>query len=322
MRTFKIKGISMEVTRIAYGCMGIGGAWDATPLTDQTRKDAMLAVHAALDQGINFFDHADIYGRGKAEEAFSQVWRDRPSLRQSVIVQTKCGIRFENDPVPGVPLRYDYSHDHIMRAVEGSLRRLGTDYVDILLLHRPDALVEPQEVARAFDRLSADGKVRCFGVSNHSAWQIELLKRWVTQRLVVNQLEVNVVHNQLVNAGVSVNQDQPAMPTHGEGTLEYCRLNDITIQAWSPLAHGAFAKQSNERATKTAEVAEALARQKGVSVEAILVGWLLRHPAGIQPVIGTTKPDRIKAACQADSVELTREEWYQLFTAGRGGRVA
>ncbi len=181
-------------------------------------------------------------------------------------------------------------------------------------------------MAAAFDRLASDGKVRFFGVSNHSAWQIELLKRWVTQPLVVNQLEVNVLHNQLINAGVSVNQDAPAMPTHGEGTLEYCRLHDITIQAWSPLAHGAFAKaaagQGDERARKVVEVAQAMASQKGVSMDAILVAWLLRHPARIQPIIGTTKPDRIKATCQADRVELSREEWYRLLTAGKGGKVA
>ncbi len=325
MNTYAIQGTPARVSRIAYGCMGIGGDWSAAPLSDQTRKQAMACVRAALDEGINFFDHADIYGRSKAEEAFSGIWKERPGLRPTILVQSKCGIRFEDDP-KGTPFRYDFSKEHILRSVEGSLRRLGTDYLDFLLLHRPDALVEPEEVAGAFDRLAADGKVRVFGVSNHSAWQIELLKRWFTQPLVVNQLEVNVTHNQLINAGVSVNQDQPAMPTHGEGTLEYCRLHDITIQAWSPLAHGAFARatggQGDERVRKVVEVAKSMAAEKGVDMDAVLVAWLLRHPARIQPILGTTKPERIKAACRADGVQMSREEWYRLFAAGRGGKVA
>jgi len=325
MKTYRIPNTPFAATRIAYGCMGIGGGWDATPLSDQTRKAALASVRAALDAGVNFFDHADIYARGKSEEAFSGVWKEMPGLRDKVIVQTKCGIRFENDPVPGVPARYDYSKQHILSTVEGSLRRLKTDYVDILLLHRPDALVEPEEVAAAFEQLYVSGKVRYFGVSNHSAWQIELLKRYLPHPLVVNQLELSVVHNQLVNAGVVVNQDLPVMPTHGEGTLEYCRLNNITIQAWSPVAHGRIAKalagQGEERLRAAGELATTMAKKKGVSMDAILIAWLLRHPAGIQPIVGTTQPERIKEACKADDVELTREEWYSLFAAGSGSKV-
>jgi predicted oxidoreductase len=209
--------------------------------------------------------------------------------------------------------------------VEGSLARLKTDYVDILLLHRPDALAEPEEIAAAFDTLHSAGKVRHFGVSNHSSWQIELLKRAVRQPLVVNQLEMNIVHNQLISSGTVVNQDEPARATHGEGTLEYCRLHDITIQAWSPLAHGAIAKagigRGEEKMRTAAAAARALAEKKGVSLDAILVAWLLRHPAGIQPIIGTTNPERIKDTCAADGVELTREEWYSLLAAGSGRSV-
>jgi predicted oxidoreductase len=326
MKTIRIANTPLEVTRIAYGCMGIGGGWGKGPLTENTRKEAIVTVRAALDAGIDFFDHADIYGRGRCEEAFSGIWQDRPGLRQKIVLQTKCGIRFKDDPVEGLPGRYDYSREHILRSVEASLSRLKTDYVDILLLHRPDALVEPEEVAAAFESLYTSGKVRYFGVSNHSAWQIELLKRWVRQPLVVNQLEVNLVHNQLINAGVVVNQDEPARPVHGEGTLEYCRLHDITIQAWSPVAHGAIAKaegaQGDARMSGAAAAAKALAEKKGVSMDAILVAWLLRHPARIQPVIGTTQPDRIKDTCKADGVELSREEWYALLAAGRGGSVA
>jgi predicted oxidoreductase len=326
MKTYRIAHTPYEVTRIAYGCMGTGGGWGPGPLSDQTRKEALVSVRAALDEGITFYDHADIYGRGRCEEAFSGIWMERPGLRSRIILQTKCGIRFKNDPVEGAPLRYDFSREHILASVEGSLKRLKTDYVDILLLHRPDALVEPEEVAEAFDLLSTSGKVRHFGVSNHSARQIELLKRWVAQPLVVNQLELNVVHSQLIDAGVIVNQDEQSRSPHGAGTLEYCRLNDIMIQAWSPVAHGRIAKaasgQGDPRMNSAAASAKALAAKKGVSMDAILVAWLLRHPAGIQPIIGTTNTDRIKEACVADKVELTREEWYELFTAGRGASVA
>jgi predicted oxidoreductase len=325
VKTYRIARTPYEVSRIAYGCMGIGGTWDASPLTERTRQAAITSVRTALDAGINFFDHADIYCRGKSEDAFSRLWKELPGVRDKVIVQTKCGIRFQDDPVPGVPQRFDYSREHITASVEGSLRRLQTEYIDILLLHRPDALVEPDEVAAAFEVLHASGKVRYFGVSNHSAWQMELLKKSVPYPLVVNQLEVSVVHNQLINAGIVVNQDSPAMPTHGEGTLEYCRLHDITIQAWSPVAHGAIAKavarQGDDRMRAVGELATTLARQKGVGMDAILIAWLLRHPAGIQPVIGTTRPERIKESCAADTVTLTREEWYSLFVAGRGGKM-
>jgi predicted oxidoreductase len=326
MKTYSIANTPLRVTRIVYGCMGIGGGWAPGPLTERTRKDALAAVSAALDEGINVFDHADIYGRGRCEEAFSGIWQERPGLRDKVVLQTKCGIRFEDDPSAGGLRRYDFSREHILRSVDASLKRLKTDYVDILLLHRPDALAEPEEIASAFDALQSAGKVRHFGVSNHSAWQIELLKRAVKQPIVVNQLEINLVHNQLVTAGTIVNQDEPARAIHGEGTLEYCRLHDIIIQAWSPVAHGALAKagagRGEEKMRTAAAAAQEMAKNKGVSLDAILVAWLLRHPAGIQPVIGTTNPRRIRETCAADAVSLTREEWYALLAAGSGRSVA
>jgi predicted oxidoreductase len=326
MKTYRIPNTPLEVTRIAYGCMGIGGGWAPGTLTERTKKDALAAVRAALDAGINFFDHADMYGRGRCEEAFSEIWQERPGLRERIVLQTKCGIRFEDDPVPGGVRRYDFSREHILHSVEGSLRRLKTDYIDILLLHRPDALAQPEEIASAFDSLGSSGKVRHFGVSNHSALQIDLLRRAVRQPIVANQLELNLVHNQLITAGTVVNQDEPARAIHGEGTLEYCRLHDIAIQAWSPVAHGALAKaavgQGDEKMRGAAAAANALAEKKGVGLDALLLAWLLRHPAGIQPIIGTTKPDRIREACAADDVLLTREEWYALLTAGSGRSVA
>jgi predicted oxidoreductase len=317
------------VSRIVYGCMGLGGGWNAASLTEASKEEAVAAVRTALDEGIDFFDHADIYGRGRSEQAFSSVWAARPGLRQSIVLQTKCGIRFANDPAPGLPHRYDYSRAHIVQAVEGSLRRLGTDWIDILLLHRPDALVEPEEVAAAFDHLHAAGKVRFFGVSNHSRAQIELLRKAITRPLVVNQLELNLVHNQLFNAGIATDQRVSLRTVQFEGTLEYCRLHDITVQAWSPLAHGAFARaldgtadaSADPRFAGAAKAARALAEKKGVDADAILLAWILRHPARIQPVIGTIRPERIRSQCRADGVEMTREEWYELFAAGRGATL-
>ena len=326
MKTVRIAKTDLAVSRIAYGCMGIGGTWDHSPILESNRKSAMAAVQAALDEGVNFFDHADIYCMGKSEEVFSTLWREMPSLREAIYVQSKCGIRMHGDPDERSPQRYDFSYTHIIRSVEGSLKRLETDYLDVLLLHRPDPLVEPEEVARAFDLLQSSGKVRYFGVSNHNAAQIALLQKYLEQPIVVNQVELNLLHNQLVNEGVVFNQDDPSRPVRGEGTLEYCRLNEITLQAWGPLANGLLSGRQPETPSETiqqaaAKVAE-LAKQKGVSREAIVIAWLLRHPAQIQPIIGTIRPERIQAACQADEVEMSREEWYDLFTAGRGEEVA
>ena len=318
MKTFQIAGTPLQPSRIAFGCMRLVGP---VSLTDRNRPTAITAIRAALEEGINLFDHADIYGRGRCEEAFSAIWKDNPNLRSQIILESKCGIRLPGDPVPTSPGRYDFSYEHILKAVEGSLRRLKTDYLDLLLLHRPDALVEPAEVARAFDELQASGKVRFFGVSNHDAAQIELLRRWVKQPFVVNQVELSIAHPHLINEGIVVNQNNPSWPVRGNGTLEYCRLHDITLQAWSPVAGGAILTDSasnDERVSTVSRLIAAMAWEKGVSREAIAIAWLLRHPAGIQPILGTTKPDRIRASCEADHIELSREEWYRLFSAGRG----
>lgn len=270
-------------------------------------------------------DHADVYASGAQEEMFSAIWGEIPGLRQRIILQSKCGIRPAGDPDPSAPKRYDFSYGHILRAVEGSLRRLKTDYLDTLLLHRPDMLMEPEEVARAFDELHRAGKVRYFGVSNFSAAQFELLQRALNQPLVVNQLLVSVLESQLFDVGVNLSTRPLLNKIKGYGTLEYCWLNAITIQAWSPLAGGQvtgkLSNEPEERVARTAEIVAELAKAKGVQPEAIIIAWLLRHPAGIQPIIGTMNPSRIRAACQADDVRLSREEWYRLFVAGRGGDI-
>jgi predicted oxidoreductase len=315
MKQMQIGSTPLQASRIAFGCMRLS----------DSRDEAVASIRAALDGGINFFDHADIYGRGRREEVFASIWEEVPGLRDQIVVQSKCGIRSAGDPDERAPVRYDFSYGHILRSVEGSLRRLRTDHLDLLLLHRPDALVEPSEVAKAFDRLHQQGKVRFFGVSNHTAAQIALLQKWVEQPLVANQVQLSVVHTHLIDEGIVFNRDQPDTPVRDEGTLEFCRLHDITLQAWSPLAGGAISgkplSQPEARIERTAILVEALAQDKGVSREAIVIAWLLRHPARIQPIIGTTNPARIAASCQADQVELTREEWYALFESGRGRRL-
>ena len=323
MQTLSIGRTDLHASRIAYGCMRTGGAWDAEPLSRDIERSALASLRAALDAGINFFDHADIYARGKSEAAFAQLWLQSPGLRPQVYVQSKCGIRFADDPVPGDPHRFDFSREHIVRSVEGSLNRLGTDYLDVLLLHRPDPLVEPEEVAEAFDELHAAGKVRYFGVSNHNAAQIKLLRAYLRQPLVANQVEINPLHTQLFDEGVHFNQENPPVPLRGEGTVEYCRLHGITLQAWGPLAGGRLTGRrstgqgpgarrwigraktaENRRVIEASQVVAGLAQKYGISGEAVVIAWLLRHPAGIQPIIGTTDPGRITAACQADSVVL------------------
>ncbi len=314
MQKQKIKHTDLEPTRIIYGCMNLGNNRNRSELTEEEMKrEAVKTIDAALEQGINIFDHADIYGRGKSEEMFSEIWKVHPGLRNKIILQSKCGIRFAGDPVQGDPHRFDFSYNHIVNSVEGSLKRLKTDYLDILLLHRPDPLVEPEEVAKAFDHLQQSGKVKYFGVSNHTGYQIDLLKKNVTQPLVVNQLEINLIHSDLIDAGIISNQRKPESFIRGDGTLDYCRLNDITVQAWSPLALGEFNNNDN-----LLKIISEIAKDKNVSNEAIVTAWLLKHPAKIQPVIGTRRPERIAAICRADSIELTREEWFKLFIAARG----
>ncbi len=315
MQTYTLPRTDLVVSRLAYGCMQIGGRWDDAPLTEAERQTAFRAIQTALDAGITLFDHADIYTRGKSESVFGDFLKSAPGLRPRLVLQTKCGIRFQGEPAAADPQRYDFSYSHIVRSVETSLRRLQTDYLDLLLLHRPDPLVEPEEVARAFAELHAAGKVRYFGVSNHTPAQIELLQAAVAQPLVVNQLELSLTHSQLMVEGVVANRaGAGAASALAAGTLDYCRLRRILVQAWAPLAGGQLLKAGQLGAALIAQLAE----QKQTSPEAIAVAWLLRHPAGIQPILGSTRPERIRAASLADTVSLSREEWYALLGEARG----
>ncbi|MDD2236347.1 MAG: aldo/keto reductase [Kiritimatiellae bacterium] len=321
MKYVMIPQTDLSVSRLAYGCMRLCGSWNREPITDAERSTAERAIEAALEAGINFFDHADIYCLGKSEIAFSSIWREHPSLRSKIVLQSKCGIRFADDPAPGDPKRYDFSYKHLVGSVEGILQRLGTDYLDILMLHRPDPLMESEEVARAFDELHRSGKVRWFGVSNFSAMQIQLLSHWVDQPIVISQNELSLGHAHLIHEGVLVNQIE-GDGARASGLLDYCRLRGIFLQAWSPLGGGRFFQASRtERDARIIDAVELIARNRSVSPEAIMLAWIMRHPAGIQPVIGTGHPDRIRACAQADELELSREEWYELFTVARGDRM-
>lgn len=323
MQTYQVPRTDLEFSRIGYGCMNLGGSWDHAPLTGAEKTRAAKVVATACEQGINLFDHADIYTLGKSETVFGEVLRQDPGLREKIVVQSKCGILFEDQPRSGDPGRYDFSHEHILRSVEGSLSRLGTDRLDILLLHRPDPLVEPEEVARAFDELHRRGWVRYFGVSNHTPAQIELLQKYVDQPLVINQIEINLLHSHVINEGIIANQPGGSY-TAAAGTLDYCRSQGILIQAWSPVAAGkliAPADQEDERVRNTAAQVRKLAQGKGTRPEAIALAWLLRHPAPIQPIIGTTNPERVVASCLADGITLSREQWYSLFVTARGAPV-
>ena len=326
MKTYLIPKTDLTVSRIAHGCMRIGGTWDHAPLSSATEKVADAAVGAAIDCGINFFDHADIYTCGKSEEVFGRILKASPGLRERIVLQSKVGIRFATDAyASGEPSRYDFSHDHIIRSTEAILRRLQIDHLDILLLHRPDPLVEPAEVARAFDRLHDSGKVRYFGVSNHTPGQIDLLRHSLRQPLVVNQLEFSLAQPALVVEGFSANQSGAgAVSGLAAGILDYCRLHEISVQAWSPLGGGSLLKSpasAKDPLMEASALVTKLAKAKNTTPEGILLAWILRHPAGIQPIIGTSRADRVRASAQADDVTLTREDWYELLAAARGTKV-
>ncbi|WP_423597972.1 aldo/keto reductase [Roseateles sp. MS654] len=305
---------------LAYGCMGLGGHWDRQPWTDTDVDHAQAAVEAALEIGVTLFDHADIYTFGKAESVFGALLRRMPSLRDRIVLQSKCGIRFADDDGPK---RFDLSGNYIVEAVEASLRRLGTERLDILLLHRPDPLMQPEEVAEAFLRLRVAGKVGSLGVSNMNAGQIGWLNQALDQPLVVNQLELGLGHLEPIEAGTCFNDRQAAARPGAlawAGTMEHCQQHGIQLQAWAALARGRFSGDTaQDPADEAARVlVHQLARKHEVSVEAILLAWLMKHPARIQPVIGSANPERIRACGDALRVALSRGEWYALYEAARG----
>ena len=322
METLILPNTDLKTSRLVAGCMGLGGGWDPETVLDAGHeKQARDFIDAALELGINFFDHANIYARGRAEDVFGRILKERPSLRDQIVLQSKVGIRWADDPA-GTPQRFDFSYEHIIEATEAILRRLNTTHLDVLLLHRPDPLMEGEEVARAFAQLKRAGKVRYFGVSNQNRFQMDYLQHFLPDPLVANQLEMNLLHHGFAEAGISFNQASPGYPDGWEGVLEYCRLQGVGLQAWSPLARGVLSggDLSGQRLAvkKTAALVKNLASAHNVSGEAIVLAWLMRHPAGIQPVLGTSRVDRLRACAESVKVKLSREEWYRLFETARG----
>lgn len=323
MQTYHIPHTDLAVSRIAFGTWHLGGSWDSTPPTPDIVQRADDLVHACVEHGINLIDLADIYTRGKSDQVIGDAFRKSPSLRHKFILQEKSGIILPDELHAGSIAHFDFSYENLTRKVERSLQRLNTDYVDILLLHRPDPLVQPEEVARAFDDLHSAGKVRYFGVSNHTPAQIDLLKKFVRQPLVINQLELNLIHNHMINDGIVANS-HAARYTGARDMLDYCRLNDMLVQAWSPVAGG---KLFNPDASAPAHLhalarnIEGLAHKYQTTREAIALAWLLRHPAPIQPILGTHSVQRLADSVRADSVTLTRLEWYSLLADANGAGV-
>lgn len=310
MKKTKIKSFEQEVPAIIVGCMRQAGFTDH-PFDAQQMNHF---IHTAVGHGAIYFDHADIYGLGRSESVFGEAMAlSRSSLkREDLIIQSKCGIR------QGC---FDSSREHILEAVDGILERLQTEYLDVLLLHRPDALIEPEEVAEAFDKLYQDGKVRRFGVSNYTPGQIALLQRYVKQDLVVNQMECSIVHSGMIAFGIEANMTTRGSVDHDGGILDYCRLHDITLQAWSPfqisLQDGSFI--DNKDYPELNEKLEELAEKYGTDKAGISLAWLLKHPAGMQVLIGTSKEDRLVRLIEASEIVLSREEWYALYLAA--GRI-
>jgi predicted oxidoreductase len=300
MRTINLGVSGLEVPVIAVGCMRINKI---------EKSEAAKFVKTALELGAVFFDHADVYGNGECEEIFAEAIGMTAKLRETILLQSKCGIR------RGVA--FDFSKAHILEAVDGSLKRLKTEYLDVLLLHRPDMLVEPEEVAEAFDILHTQGKVRNFGVSNQNPMQIQLLQKYVRQPIVANQLQLSITENTMISQGFHVNTRDDRGINRDGSVLDFCRLNNITIQPWSPFQHGFFKGvflDNPEFPELNAKINE-LAKAYSVSNTTIAMAWLLRHPAKMQPVTGTMNVQRLADCVKAAEITLTRDEWYQIYLA-------
>ena len=300
MKYINLGKSGIQVSEIGLGCMRMNSL---------DKSSAERIIKTSLEEGINFFDHADIYGKGKSEEVFSEAINITPSLREKIIIQTKCAI------VPGV--MYDFSKEHIINSVNGSLKRLNTEYVDTLLLHRPDTLMEPEEVASAFAQLHKEGKVRKFGVSNHTPMQIELLNKYLDDKLIVNQLQFGIMHTEMIDSGLNMNINNEASINRDGQVLEYCRLKDMTIQAWSPYQYGFFEGVflDNEKFPELNKKINEIAEKYNVTNTTIATAWILRHPAKIQTIVGTMNPNRLKEICKASNITLTRQEWYEIYLA-------
>ena len=299
MKSINLGGSGLMGSAIGLGCMRI---------SSMSREELSRHIHTALDCGITFFDHADIYGGGESERLFGSVLASEPGLRDQLVLQSKCGIR---------PNMLDLSKEHILESVDGILQRLGTDRLDMLLLHRPDVLIEPDQVAEAFERLEQSGKVLHFGVSNFTSRQIELLQSGLKQKLLVNQMQFGIMCPGLVAHGLEANTQMPHAADRDGEVLDYCRLKEITIQAWSPFQYGFFGGTflDNDQFPELNQTLQEVGDTYGVSKGAVAAAWILRHPADIQVILGTTKPERVREIAAGSEITLSREEWYRIYLA-------
>lgn len=295
----------LNASQLVFGCMRI---------SDMSVEELSDLVKCALDEGINFFDHADIYGGGNSEILFGEVLKKHPEWREKMIIQTKCAIR------RGKVGYFDFSKEHIMNSVEQSLERMQCGYIDVLLLHRPDTLMEFDEVAEAFNELQASGKVKYFGVSNMNSIQMKMLQKRVKQKLLFNQLQFSPIHAGMITSGLFANMKEEQAIDHDGSILEYCRMKDITIQAWSIMQasweEGTFL--DNPDYQEFNDCLQEYADQFNVTKSAIVVAWILRHPANMQPIFGTTKCEHLKEMVAGCDIELSREDWYYIYTKAIG----
>jgi predicted oxidoreductase len=309
MQTQPLGASALRPTRLAYGCWRLVSTMNPAEVTPDRQAEGRAALLAAYEAGYTLFDHADIYCRGVCESVHGRVLREVRGMRDGILIATKCGIRFAGEPNADSPQRYDFSAEHILRSCEGSLTRLGVETIDLYQLHRPDVLMDPAEVAGAFDKLRSQGKVREFGVSNFGPSQVTALQAACPMRLVVNQVEIH----------------PGRLDCFTDGTLDQCLAEGMTPLAWSPLGRGTFADGGIPAADDPrragllalAELLDATAAKHGVSRTAITLAWLMKHPARILPIVGTIRPDRIREATRADTVDLPREDWYRIYVAAR-----
>lgn len=293
-----ISNTALNSSRIILGCMRIA---------DKPLNQIEELIDTAVELGINTFDHADIYGNGESERAFARALELVPSQREKLILQSKCGI------IPGG--MYDFSYDHIMNSVDGILKRLNTEYLDILLLHRPDALIEPEEVAEAFSRLHDSGKVRNFGVSNHSNSQIELINHYSDHKMIVNQVQYSPTFTNIIDSGLYTNSKTDQAVMRHDGIVEYSRIHNITLQAWSPFGAEGYTRVFLDHPDYVVlnKTLEQVGNELGVSKSAAAISWILRHPAGMQAVIGTTNAERLRDIVTSTDVAMDREQWYRIY---------
>jgi predicted oxidoreductase len=310
MKTIPLGVSALNCSRLAYGCWRVAGTWDPKEVTAESSAAGRRAIHAAFEAGYTLFDNADIYCRGEAEKILGEALREDPSMRERVVIATKCGIRPADAPNPGCPQRYDFSAAHIVASCEGSLQRMQLDVIDVIMLHRPDFLCDPAEVASAFSKLKNDGKVRFFGISNFRPTLVTALQVHCPMPLIVHQVEISLAK----------------MDAFTDGTLDQCLIEQITPMAWSPLASGMIGAGATRRLShqaaypvdRFAATLESVGRKRGVAATTVALAWLLKHPAKIMPVVGSTRPERIGEAAKAADIDLTREEWYELLLAARG----